>query len=237
MNQRNFNKNITGTHKENAPENTMQQGRDKGLLFHKFQIMDDDNIYSVSFNGELSENESRELLAALRNCLYENMADYIQIYLKQHNLAYLDFISSKAPLEHNKIMELTEYLLHSNTYGIFDNYFGKADIFYAIADHQKWSAEDCCHGCYFTVKRTLTESENLYSYNIIGQAFNYNQDTGDETGYFAIMKSRNDGLVDNITVSDNEPVLPTFGCIDMMKLLSNIDSIQTAEQAIQIAIR
>lgn len=48
MNQKNFNNNITGTQKEDTPESTMQQCRDKGLSY-KLEIMDDENIHSVSF--------------------------------------------------------------------------------------------------------------------------------------------------------------------------------------------
>ena len=154
MNQKNLNKNITGTQKEDALESIMQQDRDK-FLSYRFEVMGDDNIYSVSFNGKLTENEAKKLLAALRNCLYENMADCIQTYLEQHNLAYSGFISSKIPSEHNKVMELAELLLHSDRCSGFESYFGNADTYYLIMDHQKWDAENCCHGCYFAVKKLL----------------------------------------------------------------------------------
>ncbi len=236
MNQKNFNKNITGTPVKDVPENTMQQNRDR-FLSCRFDVMDDDNIYSVSFNGKLPENEAKKLITEMRNCLYENMADYIQTYLKQHNLIYSDFIFSKMPLEHNKIMKLTEYLLHSNTCGIFDNYFGNANIFYAIADHQKLIAENCCQGCYFAVKRTFSESENLYKHNIIGQTFNCNEINGDENGYITIRENKDGDSLYNIASSSGKPILPTFGCVDMLGILLNIDNIQTIEQAEKIAIR
>lgn len=236
MYQKKLNKNITGTQKEDALENIMQQDRDK-FLSYRFEVMEDDNIYSVSFDGRLSENESKKLLAALRNCLYENMADCIQKHMEQHNIAYSDFISSKIQLEHSKVMELTELLLHSDNCSSFDSYFGNADTCYVIADHQKWIAENCCHGCYFAVKRTLSESESLCKYNIIGQTFNYNQITDDESAYFAIRKNMNDELLYNIAVSKSEPVLPTFGCVDIMNILLDIDNIKTAERTIQIAVK
>lgn len=154
MNQKNLNKNITGIQVEDAPKSIIQQNRDRGL-YYRFELMEDDNIYSVSFNGKLTENEAKKLLVALRNCLYENIADCIQTYLEQHNLAYSDFISSKIPSEHNKIMELAGLLLHSDRCSGFESYFGNADTYYLIVDHQKWCAENCYHGCYFAVKKLL----------------------------------------------------------------------------------
>lgn len=131
MNQKNLNKNITGIQVEDAPKSIIQQNRDRGL-YYRFEVMEDDNIYSVSFNGKLTENEAKKLLVALRNCLYENIADCIQTYLEQHNLAYSDFISSKIPSEHNKIMELAGLLLHSDRCSGFESYFGNADTYYLI---------------------------------------------------------------------------------------------------------
>ena len=236
MNQKNLNKNITGTQREDAPKSIIQKDRDK-FLSYRFEVMGDDNIYSVSFNGKLTENEAKKLLAALRNCLYENMADCIQTYLEQHNLAYSGFISSKIPSEHNKVMELAELLLHSDRCSGFESYFGNADTYYLIMDHQKWDAENCCHGCYFAVKKTLTESESSCKYNIIGQTFRCNETTDDENCYFAIRENRNNGSLYNIVVSDSEPVLPSFGCVDIMSVLLSIDNIQTAEQVKKIAIK
>lgn len=83
MNQKTFNKNTTGTQAAYAPEETMHQNRG---LSYKFEIMDDENIYSVSFEGKLTDKDTKKLLATLRNCLYEGMADCIQTYLKQHNI-------------------------------------------------------------------------------------------------------------------------------------------------------
>lgn len=101
----------------------------------------------------------------------------------------------------------------------------------------KWISENCCHGFYFAVKRILSESESLCKYNIIGQTFNYNQITDDESAYFAIRENMNDELLYNIAVSKSEPVLPTFGCVDIMNILLDIDNIKTAEQTIQIAVK
>lgn len=234
MNQKTFNKNISSTQATYAPEKTMHQNNG---LSYKFEIMDDKNIYSISFEGKLTEEETKEMLEAVQKCLYEKIPDAIQMYLEQHNIACSNFISSRIPLNHTKAMELAELLLNSDNCSGFDSYFWNTDIYYLIVDHQKWVAENCCHGCYFAVKKTLTESESSCKYNIIGQTFRYNEVTDDENCYIAIRESRNNGSLYNIVVSDSEPVLPSFGCVDMLGILLNIDSIQTVEQIEKIAVK
>ena len=236
MNQKNFNNNITGTQKEDAPKSIMQQDSNK-FLSYMFEIMEDDNICSVSFNGKLTDEETRKMLEPIQNCLYEKIPDAIQMYLEQNNLEYSNFISSKMPLNHSKAMELAKLLLNSDNCSGFDSYFRKADTYYLIADHQKWIAENCCQGCYFAVKKTLTESESSCKYNIIGQTFRYNEVTDDENCYFAIRENRNNDSLYNIVVSDSGPVLPSFGCVDIMSVLLSIDNIQTSEQVIEIAVK
>lgn len=234
MNQKNLNKNITSTQLEDLPESIMQQDK---VLSYKFEIVDDENLYSISFDSKLTQEKTKEMMEAVQNCLYEKIADGIQMYLKQNNIEYSGFVFSKKPLEHNKIMELSECLLHAGTCGNFDNCFGNADIFYAIADYQKWVSEDCCHGCCYVAKRIHSKINGLYQYHIIGQTFNYNKVTGDEAGYFAIRRNRDSGFLDNIALASGEPVLPSFGCIDLVSLLLNIDGIQTEEQAVQFAVK
>ena len=179
----------------------------------------------------------KKMLESVQNCLYEKTADCIQTYQEQNNIAYSGFVSTKKPLGHSKTMELAGLLLHSDRCSAFDSHLDNTDNYYLIADHQKWTTENCCQGCNFVVKRTLSESESLYKYNIIGQIFSCNQDTGDEAGYFAIRKNKDDRLMNNIALSSGETVLPSFGCIDLAALLLNIDSIQTAQQAIEIAVK
>ena len=58
MNQKIFNKNIPSTQATYAPEKTMHQN--SGLSY-KFEIMDDKNIYSISFDGKLTEEEIKEI--------------------------------------------------------------------------------------------------------------------------------------------------------------------------------
>lgn len=235
MNKKESNKNTIGTPKAKMPL-TEQQGKNR-FLSYKFKILDDENIYSISFDGKLTEEEIKEMLSAIRNCLYENTADAIQKHLKQNNLIYSDFVSTKKPLKHTMVMEFADLLLDSETCSSLDRHIGDTDIFYAIADHQKWISEDCCHGCCYTVKRIHSKINGLYQYHIIGQTFNYDEATGDEAGYFAIRRNRDSGFLDNIALSSDEPVLPVFGCIDLITLLSSIDNIQTAQQVIEIAVK
>lgn len=236
MNQKKLNKNIADTQLEDTTESTMQQCRDKGLSY-KLEIMDDENIYSVSFEGKLTEKDTKKILSEIRNCLYENTAGAIQKYLEQNNLVYSGFVSTRKPLKHTIVMEFAELFLNSGTCNSLDKYIGGTDIFCAIADHQKWISENCCQGCYFAVKIAHPIDKGLYQYHIIGQTFNYDETTGDESGYFAIRTNRDDGYLDNIVISDSEPVLSSFGCIDMLGILLNIDSIQTVEQIEKIAVK
>ena len=236
MNQKNFNNNITGTQKEDTPESTMQQCRDKGLSY-KLEIMDDENIHSVSFEGKLTEKDTKKILSEIRNCLYENTAGAIQKYLEQNNLVYSGFVSTRKPLKHTIVMEFAELFLNSGTCNSLDKYIGDTDIFYAIADHQKCISKNCCQGCYFAVKIVHPIDKGLYQYHIIGQTFNYDETTGDESGYFAIRTNRDDEYLDNIALSSGELLLPSFGCIDLPALLLDIDNIQTTEQVIEIAVK
>ena len=87
MNQKKLKKNIADTQLEDTTESTMQQGRDC-FLSYRFEIMEDNNIYSVSFNGKLTDEETRKMLESIQNCLYEKIPDAIQMYLYQNNLAY-----------------------------------------------------------------------------------------------------------------------------------------------------
>lgn len=80
-------------------------------------------------------------------------------------------------------------------------------------------------------------SENVCKYNIIGQTFDSNETNSDEYSYFSIRENKDNGLMDNIALSSGEPVLPSFGCVDMTGILLNIDNIQTAEQVTKIALK
>ena len=236
MNKKNSIKNTTGMQAANVLSGNRQQRGDR-FLSCKFEIIDDENTYSVSFNAKLTEEEAGKMLEAIQNNLYDKTADCLQTYLEQNNIAYSGFVSRKMPLGHNKTMKMAELFLQSDDCRNFDSYFGTADICYLIADYQKWITENCCQGCYLAVKRTFSEYRNLNLYHIIGQTFNYNETVYNESGYFAIRKNRNDVFLNNVIAPASEPVLPSFGCVDMMGILLNIDNIKTSEQVVKIAIK
>ncbi|MFG6328264.1 MAG: hypothetical protein K1W06_02125 [Lachnospiraceae bacterium] len=86
MNQKKLNKNITDTQVEDTTESTMQQDKGK-FLSYMFEIISDENIYSVSFNAKPTGEETKKMLEMLQSCLYAKIADGIQMYLEQHSLA------------------------------------------------------------------------------------------------------------------------------------------------------
>ncbi len=234
MNQKTFNKNISSTQATYAPEKAMLQNRG---LSYRFEIMDDGNIYSISFNAGLTQEETKKILESVQNCLYEKTAGYIQKYLEQSNIAYTGFVASRKPLSHSRAMKLAEMFLHSETCISLDNYTSNADIYYAIIDHQQSDNKGNCEGCYIVVQKTPVLSKCQHKYSIIGQTSSCNETNSDEYGYFAIRVNKDNGLVNNITMSSGEPVLPSFGCIDLVSLLLNIDNMQTAEQVVKIALK
>lgn len=238
MNQKKFNKNITCTQMGDIAENTIQQkGSSNKFLSYKFEIMENENIYSASFDGKLTQQETEKMLESIQNCLYEKMANVIQMYLEQNNIAYTSFVASRKPLIHNRIMKLAELFLHSEPCRSLDTHTSNSDIYYAIIDHQQPDNKNNCEGCYIVIKRIPALNKCQHKYIIIGQTFSYNETNSDEYGYFVIRKTKDNGLMDNVALSSGETVLPSFGCIDLAALLLNIDSIQTAQQAIEIAVK
>ena len=234
MNQKTFNKNISSTQATYAPEKAMLYNRG---LSYRFEIMDDGNIYSISFNAGLTQEETKKILESIQNCLYEKAAGCIQIYLEQNNIAYTGFVASRKPLSHSKTMKLAELFLHSETCITLDNYTSNADIYYAIIDHQQSDNKGNCEGCYIVVQKTPVLSKCQHKYSIIGQTFSCSETNSEEYGYFAIRESKENELINNIALSSGEPVLPSFGCIDLPTLLLNIDNIQRTEQVIEIAVK
>ena len=208
-----------------------------GGLSYRSEIMDDVNIYSISFDAGLTQEETKKMLESVQNCLYEKTAGYIQKYLEQSNIAYTGFVASRKPLIHSRTMKLAELFLHSETCINLDNYTSNADIYYAIIDHQQSDNKGNCEGCYIVFQKTPVLSKCQHKYSIIGQTSSCNETNSDEYSYFAIRESKENELINNITMSSGEPVLPSFGCIDLISLLLNIDSMQTAEQVVKIALK
>ena len=234
MNQKTFNKNISSTQATYAPEKAMLYN---GGLSYRFEIMDDGNIYSISFDAGLTQEETKKMLESVQNCLYEKTAGYIQKYLEQSNIAYTDFVASRKPLIHSRTMKLAELFLHSENCISLDTHTSNADIYYAIIDHQQSDNKGNCEGCYIVFQKTPVLSKCQHKYSIIGQTFSCNETNSDEYSYFAIRESKENELINNIALSSGEPVLPSFGCIDLPILLLNIDNIQRIEQVIEIAVK
>lgn len=236
MNQKNLNKNITSIQATNAPESTMQQDRNK-FLSYKFEVIDDENIYSSSFDGKLADGETKKILKSIQYCLYEKAADYIHVFLETNNIAYSGFVFTKKPLGHSKTMELAELFLHSETCSSLDTHTSNADIYYAIIDHQQLDNKNNCEGCYIVTRKTPALSNCQHKYNIIGQTFSCSETNSDEYGYFAVRENKDNGLVNNIVLSYGEPVLPAFGCVDLAVLLLDIDNIRTIGQTKKAAVK
>lgn len=236
MNRKNSNKNITGTQVEDAPKSPIQQGRNK-FLSYRLEVIDDENIYSSSFKGNLTEEETQEMLESIQNCLYEKMADCIQMYLEQNSITYTNFVANRKPLEYNRAMELAELFLHSETCSSLNTHTSNADIYYAIIDHQQLDNKSNCEGCYIVTRKTPALNNCQHKYNIIGQIFSCNETNSDEYGYFAVRENKDNELVNNIVLSYGEPVLPTFGCVDLTALLLDIDNIRTIGQTKKAAVK
>ena len=234
MNQKTLKKNISSTQATYAPEKAMLYN---GGLSYRFEIMDDGNIYSISFDAGLTQEETKKMLESVQNCLYEKTAGYIQKYLEQSNIAYTDFVASRKPLIHSRTMKLAELFLHSENCISLDTHTSNADIYYAIIDHQQSDNKGNCEGCYIVFQKTPVLSKCQHKYSIIGQTFSCNETNSDEYSYFAIRESKENELINNIALSSGEPVLPSFGCIDLPILLLNIDNIQRIEQVIEIAVK
>ena len=98
MDQKKFSKNITCTQMEVTVENIMQQKESSNkFLSYKFEIMENENIYFTSFDGKLTQQEIEKMLEAIQNCLYEKIADVIQMYLEQNNIVYTGFVAGRKP--------------------------------------------------------------------------------------------------------------------------------------------
>lgn len=204
---------------------------------YKLEFCTDEKLYSIFLKGKIAPEEIRTMLESARNCLYEKMAENIQVYLEQHHLEYLDFVTKEISLRHEDAMNFTNHLLHSATCDIIDEQIGETDIYYGVMDHQQWIRKDCCEGCYYVVKRTPAVQKGACRYIIIGQTFNYHETVDEEQSCFAIRTNESSRQLYTIDSYKGEPVIPTFGCVDIMGLLLNIDNIRTARQVEKIAVK
>lgn len=202
---------------------------------YRFDFGTDDKLYAIIFNGKIPQAELKEMVSSLQNCLLEKMPEIILLYLKQHHLEYSNFNSIEIPLEKDRILGWAGYLLHSGTYEKVDGNLEDADVYYSVMDCQKNTSEGHCEGCYFAVQRTAWRNGE-FQHNAIAQTYFYNKKTCDEYGYFAIRKTRG-GILYTIDSLEGEPVLPTFGCVDIMALWADIENINSKEDALKIAVK
>ena len=208
-----------------------------GNQTYKLDFGSDEKLYSISFGGEIPLKESKKMLESIQNSLYQRMAENIQLYLNHHHLKYSDFVAKELPLNHETVMEYTNNLLHSDSCDIIDQHIGDADIYYGIMDCQQWNEHGCCEGCYSLVKRIISGHSASCLYKITAQKFNYYKSNDEEQSYFAIRTNDGSKNIHDIDAIRGNSVIPTFGCVDMMGLLLNIDNIRNAGQAERIAIK
>lgn len=202
---------------------------------YRFDFGTDDKLFTTIFNAKIPQGELKGLISSLQNCLYGNMSDIILLYLKQHHLEYSNFNSIELMLENHDVMEWAGYLLHSDTYKKVDENLEDSDIYYAVMDYQNTIPDGNREGCYFTVRRTAWGNGGP-EHNAIAQSYFYNKETCEEYGYFAIRKTIGN-VPYTIDSSEGEPVLPTFGCVDMMALWADIENINSKEDATKTAIK
>lgn len=206
------------------------------LRTYLFEFGTDEQTYSVSFRGKIPSEEVRKMLKAIQNLRYENMAEGVLKYLNQNYLEYRDFAAKTVPLEHETVMKYADSLIQSNTCKMIDNQIKETDIYFGIMDHQCRIHNNICEGCYYAMTKNLSE-QMIYQYKMIAQTFLYDGNSDREQGSFAIRTGDNHRAIHTIAAVNGEPVIPTFGCIDMMGLLLNIDNIKTAKQAGKIAAK
>lgn len=201
---------------------------------YRFDFGTDDKLYVITFNGKIPQRKIRKMLESVQNSSYGNMAGAIESYLEQHHLEYSNLVSIEIALE-NDAMDWANHLLNSENCKKLDGNIEDADVFYAVMDYQNISPDRHCEGCYFAVGR-LALGYREYKYNIIAQTC-FSKGISDEHGYLAIRESDGNGNLQDIIREEGDPTLPTFGCVDMMSLLLNIETIKTKEEVVKKAIK
>lgn len=202
---------------------------------YKFEFGCDETIYSTQFMGETPLGVDTGILKEVRKHLLEESSRIIWSYLEHNHICYSHFTSSIKTLEHDKIMEQVDFLLHSHSCSLMDKYLNEPNFYYASMDYQRHFTSSLYKGCYYVIKKVSNAQSRTSYYKIIGQSFD---DYGDVTqGYFAIRENRDSHLLLDITKESGELVFPSFGCVDTLNLLIEIDQIKTIDQAKEAAIR
>ena len=206
-----------------------------GSQIYRFEFGCDEKIYSTQFNGELPLGADTGILREVRKHLLEASSKIIWSFLEHNHIGYSHFTSSIKALEHERIMKQADFLLHSHSCNPMEEYLKEPAFYYAAMDYQKHFTSSHYRGCYYVVKRVATARNRISHYKIIGQSFDDYGDTSQ--GYFAIRENKDHHLLLDIAMESGELVFPSFGCIDTLNLLINIDQIKTIEQAKEAAIR
>ena len=201
---------------------------------YRFDFGADGKLYTTIFHGKIPQPELKGMVCSLQNCLYGKTPDVIFSYLKLHHLEFSDFHSMESTLGKDRAMGWAVYLLHSDNYGKMEGRLGDADFHYAVVDFQE-NTQAYSEGCYFAATRTAW-GNGEFEHNAIAQSYFYNRKTWEEYGYFAIRKTTGNTLY-TIDSSKGTPILPAFGCVDLVSLLPNIENFQTKEDVLKTAVQ
>lgn len=202
---------------------------------YRFCFGTDEYLHTFSFKGPISETEIHRMLEAMRNALYAECSGAAQSYLDSHRLSYENFNSGRTLLEHDAVMAAAGRLLHDASPKELYEQTGDAGEFYAVIDHQKQTDECCCEGCCLALSGTSSGQNASHEYHVIGQTFRCDGFGNNLHSYIAIRKSQDKSFLHTLDAKDGYPVIATYGCVDMMALLLNINSITTLEQAARLA--
>ena len=200
-----------------------------------FEFGSDGNIHSVSFLGNLSHEDIRLMLESVRRELYADCGSAIYSYLKQNNMPYSSLKTEMIPLNNQEIMERARRFLQSCSPEDFDVRICRTDNYYAVMDQQVRTPDGGCEGCYYAVRKSADNGG--FQYRIVGQTYACSRPDDTDHGYFAVRTGRDSQKFLNLDTKTGEPVFPSFGCIDIMGILINIDSIMTSGQAKKIAVK
>lgn len=200
-----------------------------------FEFGSDGNIHSVSFEGQLSHEDIRLMLESIRQKLYVDCSMAIHSYLNRNNIPYYNFRTDMHLLNHQEIMNRARKLLQSCEMEDFNVRISRTDNYYAVTDQQAHTPDGGCEGCYYAVQKSA-DSGNFH-YRIVGQTYACSKSDDTAHGYFAVRTGREGRKFHNLDAKTGESVLPAFGCVDIMGVLINIDSITTSGQAKKIVVK
>lgn len=229
------NKNINTIIQPPAAAEAIQPSSMPVLQKFMFEFGSDGNVYSVSFFGNLSHEDIQRMLESVRQKLYADCGMAIHSYLDQNNISYSGFKTGMYSLSHQVIMDRANRLLQSCAPEDFNVLISRSDNYYAVMDQQVLTPDGECEGCYYAVRKSA-DNGNFY-YRIVGQTFSCNKSSDNLHGYFAVRTGGCGRKFHNSDAVSGEPVFPAFGCIDIMGVLIDIDSITTSRQAKETALR